>query len=219
MFGSLQPGGGARCRSLHLPPQGIEAALLEIYSIQELPLSPCLGWELSVNLGRGGATETRGLTDLATALAPRINTLEARLEEVTKDEIVGGRLREGGVLMEAHLGVHGVRLVLGQGKRRWPDPGVHIGDLETDSKRVVVREEPWEKAHFDHKILELGRQQQKVGSGGSFAGGCRLRSPPFSGEVLGINPAPVKEELGSWQVCEVIVEVASQKAWPAAKRK
>ena len=141
-------------------------------------------------------TETRGLTDLATALAPRINTLEARLEEVTKDEIVSGRLREGGVLMEAHLGVHGVRLVPEQRKRRRPDPGVHIGDLETDSKRVVVREEPWEKAHFGHKILELGRQQQKVGSGGSFAGGCRLLFPTVQWRSLGHQSSPCQGGVG-----------------------
>ena len=82
LFYPLQPGDGPGRRPLHLPPQGIEASLLEVYSIQELPLPPRLGRVLGVNLGRSGVAETRGLADLAAACAPRVDTPEARLEEV-----------------------------------------------------------------------------------------------------------------------------------------
>ena len=109
-------------------------------------------------------------------------------------------------------------LLPGQGQGCWPDPRVYSGGLQADAERVVVREKPREKAHLRDKVLQLWRQQQEVRSRRSFAGGGGVRSPPFSGEVLGINPAPVEEELSGRQVREIIVKVACQETRAAAER-
>ena len=62
---------------MHLPPQGIKATLLEVDSVQELPLPPRLRRVLGVDLGRSSVVEARGLADLARARAPWVDTLEA----------------------------------------------------------------------------------------------------------------------------------------------